>query len=134
MRARHKLSHNNKSYSGVAAHRDFFFSTQLSLFVSLCFFPSLHLSFCLLLCVELYFIFFTYYNFLYKTPFKTDWLCCPCIFCHSLIACSKLHVFCTYYQLTQSDSIGPLDVLRHQNLSVHSVQPRLLNFSLISPV
>lgn len=134
MRARHKLSHNNKSYSGVAAHRDFFFplsSRCLSLFVS---FPL-----CISLFVSYFVLNFTLFSLLItifytKLLFKTDWLCCPCIFCHSLIACSKLHVFCTYYQLTQSDSIGPLDVLRHQNLSVHSVQPRLLNFSLISPV
>lgn len=36
--------------------------------------------------------------------------------------------------LTEGDSIGPLDVLGHQNLSVDSVQSRLFNFGPISPV
>lgn len=35
---------------------------------------------------------------------------------------------------TQGDSIRPLDVRCHQNLSVHSVHTRLLNFGWLAPV
>lgn len=39
-----------------------------------------------------------------------------------------------WFALTKGDTIGPLDVFGHQNLAVHSIQARLLNFSLTSPV
>lgn len=39
-----------------------------------------------------------------------------------------------YVFLTYSDSIGPLYMIRHQNLSVYSIHPGFLNFGPISPV
>lgn len=45
-----------------------------------------------------------------------------------------LYAVCWDVFLTKSDSIRPLYVIRHQNLSVYSVHPSFLNFGLISPV
>lgn len=57
--------------------------------------------------------------------------CSFCVFraaCHS----SKGNQWTCF--LTQSDSIGPFNVVRHQNLTVHSIHPSFLYFGLISPV
>lgn len=39
-----------------------------------------------------------------------------------------------WFVLTKGDSVGPLNVFRDQDLAIHSIQARLLNFSLTSPV
>lgn len=36
--------------------------------------------------------------------------------------------------LTQGDSIGPFDIVRHQRLPVHTIEPRLLDLGLEPPV
>lgn len=60
------------------------------------------------------------------------------VFFYSLKNNWSLKVFfslrsCTVF-LTQSDSIWPLDMFRHQNLSIHSVHSSLFNLGLIPPV
>lgn len=44
------------------------------------------------------------------------------------------HVHISLFLLTKGDSVGPLDVFRHQDLSIHSIQAGFLNFSLTAPV
>lgn len=115
MRASHRLSYNNKSYSGVA-ETPMLFSTlnsyPLSVFVS-------HSVFSL---AELYFLFKS--NIGITKRLISLSLCCRILFPVSE-PCALL---------TKGDSIGPLDVFRHQNLSVHSVHSSLLDFGLTSPV
>lgn len=45
-----------------------------------------------------------------------------------------IHFTLLSFALTKGDSVGPLDVFGHQDLAVYSIQARLLNFSLTSPV
>lgn len=37
-------------------------------------------------------------------------------------------------RLTQTDAVGPLDVIGHQHLPVHTVHPRLLDLGPCAPV
>ncbi len=96
MRARHKLSYNNKSYSEVAAPRDCFLLSTLAVCLSLFLSPSL-LSLCVGFTKTIFSLSlqkqYQHYSFYMKLLSELIDFPAP-VSSYSFLCCSELHVFC----------------------------------------